>query len=460
MAEAAKPSPLQENLRVLTDEIGGRVPGTPAMKKAEEWGLNALNAAGADSAHLEKFTIAQSWSEGATHFAVTAPVSFGVRVISVAWTPPTAGAMHARLADVGEGTAADFARAGNIEGAVLLVHSDVLRSWDDLFQEYLKAPPIIERAMQGKAAVIAFLATREHDIMYRHINTQTGRIDRMPMVIVAREDGERMARLLGAGQKLEVDVNVPNKTGGPMEANNVVGELRGSEKPEEWVLLGAHLDSWELGTGALDDGCNAALVIDALRAIKAAGVTPKRSIRFVLFSGEEQGTLGSWAYAQAHRAEMEKAAGVVVFDEGSGAVTGFSLGGRKDLVAKAKELVAPFEEFDAAELTTDAFTGTDNLDFLLEGVPNLVANQKEANYLENYHATSDTYDKVDFAQLKKHVAIAAALAVELANRDERLGPRQNRAQIEQVLKETGLGEQLKTYGLWDDWVSGKRGRTQ
>jgi Zn-dependent M28 family amino/carboxypeptidase len=391
---------------------------------------------------------------------VTAPVGFTVRAVSMAWSPPINGPLHARLVDVGEGKPEDFRRAGNIEGAVLLVHSDVLKNWDDLFQEYLKAPPIIDAAVKGKAAALAFMATREHDILYRHINAQDGHIDRIPQVLLAREDALRLARLLQAEKKVEVEINMPNKVGGPIETSNVVAELRGSEKPEEWVLLGAHLDSWELGTGALDDGCNAALVIDALRAIKNSGLRPKRSIRFVLFSGEEQGVLGSEAYVRAHRAELDNAVGTIFFDEGTGAITGFSLGGRKDMVSVANDLTAPLRQLGGMESTTDAFIGTDNFDFLLEGVPNLVANQKEANYLENYHATSDTYDKVDFAQLKKHLAIAAALAFEMADRPEHLAPRQSRAQIEPLLHETGLEQQMKTFGLWEQWRSGQRGRAQ
>ena len=121
------------------------------------------------------------------------------------------------------------------------------------------------------------------------------------MVLVAREDAGRMARLLASGQKLYADLSIPNRVGGPITAANVVAELRGSEKPDEFVILGAHLDSWDLGTGALDNGCNAALVVDALRAIKASGVRPRRTIRFILFSGEEEGLVGSHAYAIAHR---------------------------------------------------------------------------------------------------------------------------------------------------------------
>src|SRR5438445_1455956 len=217
-----------------------------------------------------------------------------------------------------------------------------------------------------------------------------GEIARLPMIIVAREDGERMGRLVTSGHPVWVDLSIPNKIGGPITAANVIAEIRGSQKPDEFVILGAHLDSWELGTGALDNGCNAALVIDALRAIKASGLRPRRTIRFILFSGEEEGMLGSHAYVKAHANELDKAAGVVIFDSGTGRTTGFSLGGRKDVVNAAIPIVAPLKQFDATALTTDAEWGTDNFDFMLEGVPTLVANQEEANYLVNYHASYDT----------------------------------------------------------------------
>ena len=168
--------------------------------------------------------------------------------------------------------------------------------------------------------------------------------------------------------------------------------------------------------------------------------------------------LGSNAYVIRHRPELDKASAVIIFDEGTGKATGFSLGGRKDISDKLSQLLTPFKSDGMDTLTTDAFFGTDNLDFLLEGVPNLVANQQEANYLENYHASSDTFDKVDFPQLKKHVALAAYVALAIASLPERLGPRQSRAQVETLMQETKLDEQLKTFGLWDQWQSGKRGR--
>ncbi|HXM23737.1 MAG TPA: M20/M25/M40 family metallo-hydrolase [Terriglobales bacterium] len=458
IAEALKPSPLESNLQRLTDEIGGRVPGTLAMRQAVDWGVAAFKAAGADSVRTENFTIQASWAEGYTRMSIASLEQFNVRVVSMAWAPALAAHQDVPIIDVGEGKVEDFNEAGNVAGALLLVHSQEMAKWDDLFAEYLRAPGIIVRALQGKALAIAFQSTRPQDLLYRHTDSSQGEIAGIPMVLVAREDAARIARLLASGQKLRADLAIPNRIGGPITAANVVAELRGSEKPSEFMILGAHLDSWELGTGALDNGCNAALVIDALRAIKTAGLRPRRSIRFILFSGEEEGLLGSHAYAISHRGELDKAAGVVIFDSGTGRVTGFSLGGRKDVVEAANNLVAPLKQFDAATLTTTAEWGTDHFDFMLEGVPTLVAEQEEANYLVNYHAMSDTFDKVDLAQLKKHVAEAAAVTFGIANASERLGPRLHHAQIEQTMRETHLDELMKTFGMWQPWQEGKWGR--
>jgi len=317
---------------------------------------------------------------------------------------------------------------------------------------------VITAAVKGKVMAVAFMATREHDILYRHTNTNEGEIDRLPQVLVAREDGERIGRLLASGYPVWADLSIPNQLGGPIKTANVIAEIKGSEKPDEFVILGAHLDSWELGTGALDNGCNAALVVDALRAIKASGLKPRRSIRFILFSGEEEGLLGSRAYATAHRRELDKAAGVVIWDSGTGKTTGFADGGRKDVLDSARRLIAPLQQFGLTEVKTDMEWGTDHFDFMLEGVPTFVADQEEANYLENYHAFSDTYDKVDFAQLKKNVADAAQFSFSLANLPEKIGPRFTHAQIDQSLRETHTDELFKALGLWDAWESGHLGR--
>jgi carboxypeptidase Q len=453
------PSPMQENLRRLTDEIGGRVTGTPEMAKAIDWGVASFRAAGID-VHTEKYTLPVTWSEGDTRLDLLGPVKFPVHLKAEGWSPATpAGGIEAPVIDISYGTEEDFAKAAaSIKGSILLVHSDIGSTWADLFNEYLRPPAIIDHAVKSGASAILWMGARERLLLYRHTNSLSRDIDIIPQAVVAREDAMRLARAISAYPgKIRAKFDMPNKIGGPIEQENVVGEIRGYEKPDESVILAAHLDSWELGTGALDNGCNAALVIEAARAIKATGILPRRTIRFVLFSGEEQGTLGSFAYVKAHRAELDKIRAMITFDSGIGRVTGYSLG-RRDFEPALREILKPLDSWDVNNHTFDASFGTDNFDFLLEGVPTLVANQEEANYLPNYHAASDTLDKVDIRELKLHTVIAALTAWGIADRTEPIARRLSRAEIELQIKETGLDQQLKALGYWDAWQSGARGR--
>ena len=453
-------SPLEQNLRYLTDTIGGRVTGSPAADRAVGWAVEAFRHAGVDDVHTENFSVAVGWSEGHTSVEVLSPEPFPVRAVSIGWSPAIPGdGISTDMVDVGAGDDAGFAKAGAaVKGSIVLVHQNILVTWEDLLGEYNVAPQIISRAVGAGAAAIFWMSTRPNLLLYRHNVSVTGELEKLPQAVLAREDAERMARFIAGGQKVRVHFELPNHITGPVSSENVVAEIRGREKPDEFVILGAHLDSWELGTGALDNGCNAALVIDAARVIKSSGSIPRRSIRFVLFTGEEQGMLGSWAYARKHRDELDNMVAAVIFDSGIGAVTGYSLGGRKDTLAAVREALEPVVSLGVKDFTLDAESGTDNLDFLLEGVPTLVANQEPANYMLNYHAQSDTFDKVDIAELKKHVAIAAVTAYALADREERIGPRQSRTDVEQLLKDTGLEKGMRDQIMWPLWQKGARGR--
>ncbi|HVH71170.1 MAG TPA: M20/M25/M40 family metallo-hydrolase, partial [Candidatus Dormibacteraeota bacterium] len=343
------PSPMEENLRRLTDEIGGRVTGSPEMAKAVEWGVAAFRAAGID-VHTENYKLLVNWSEGGTRLELLGPLNFPIRLKSTGWSPATPpGGIEAQVIYVGYGSEDDFAKvAAPLKGNVLLVHTDIDSSWTNLFEEYLRPPGIIVRAVKGGAAAVLWMGARERLLLYRHTNSLAGEVDKIPQAVLAREDAMRLARVVTAYPgKVRVHLDMPNKIGGAVEQENVVGEIRGYEKPDEAVILGAHLDSWELGTGALDDGCNAALVIEAARAIKATGLLPRRTIRFILFSGEEQGTIGSNEYVKAHRAELDKIRAMITFDAGIGRVTGYSLGGRRDIEAGVREVLKPLESWGA-----------------------------------------------------------------------------------------------------------------
>ncbi len=233
---------------------------------------------------------------------------------------------------------------------------------------------------------------------------------------------------------------------GPVGSENLVAEIRGREEPDEFVVLGAQLN----------DSSDAALVIDAARVIHSSGSVPRRSIRFVLFTGEEQRMLGSWAYTRAHHAELDRTSAAILFDGGIGAVSGYSMAGRQDALGPVREALTPLAPMGVKDFTLDARINADRFDFILEGILTLDPNQKPAND----RATADIFDKTGIAALKRQAGIAAITAYALADTSEPIAKRQSRVQIEQLLKETGLVHEMKSEGFWRAWESGERGRKQ
>lgn len=460
MDEVASSQTLEKNLRVLCDEIGGRLPGTPAMKRAVDWGVEAFRHAGVKRVHTESFSIPNSWAEGASRAEVVSPVSFGVPVAAGGWSAATPnGGVEAEVLAAGRGDEGEISRLGGAaKGKILLIRSDTLQSFHDMAVEQRRATIAIREAEKAGAAAILLMSTRPKGLLYRHTNAIDGKLDKLPIAVAAREDAQRVLRLIEAGHKVRMRLALPNKIGGPVEVHNVVAEIPGREHPDEVVIIGAHLDSWDLGTGCLDNGCNVALVVDVARAIQATNPHPRRTVRFILFAAEEEGLLGSRAYVRQHRAELDKVVAVLVHDIGVGKISGYSLGGRREIENAVVDSVQPVASRGVTTHTTDAFFGTDHFDFLLEGVPTLVANQDTSEYVPNYHAQSDTFDKVDLAELRNEAGIAAVTVYNLADRPERPGKRLDRAEMEKLLRDTRLDDQLKFLGLWDEWVSGARGR--
>lgn len=459
LAAIMGPSPLEENLRQLTDEIGGRVSGSTSNWRAVDWAVSAFQRAGIESVGRETFELPVDWSEGETRIEVLKPQAFAVRGVSIAWSPPTPpGGIEAPLVDLGFGTEADFEReSDHLAGALLLVDRAVLQTWNDLFAEYADAPPVIDRAVVAGSAGILWISTKQHGVLYRHINT-AGEIDALPQAIVAREDGLRLSRFAAAGKPVQVRLDMPNEVSGPFEAENVIAEIPGSDKAHEIVALGAHLDSWDLGSGALDNGANVALVIEVARAIRAAAIQPRRTLRFMLWNGEEQGLRGSRDYVSRHRAELDRFVAYLNIDGGIGSVSGFAVAGRPEIETAVRQVLTPLESWGVSQHLLDTYGGSDHVDFLLEGIPILDANQPEANYLPNYHASSDTLDKVPIRDLKLNTAIMAATLLGISQREERMGRRLGRPELETLIQDTGFVEYLKSEGIWEDFVAGRRGR--
>jgi len=207
----------------------------------------------------------------------------------------------------------------------------------------------------------------------------------------------------------------------PVQAYNVVGELRGTEKPDEVVIVGAHLDSWDLGTGATDNATGSAVALEVLRALQATGLKPRRTLRVVLFSGEEEGLLGSRAYVEAHKAELDTLQAVIIHDMGTGMVRGFDLQAREDARGFMAQAIAPLNDLGVRELSLRTMNGTDHAPFDRAGVPAFAAIQDPVDYFEGtHHSQMDYPDHLQPDQLIQGAQAMAVTAWELLNMDGRL----------------------------------------
>ncbi|MBS1241867.1 MAG: ywaD1, partial [Gemmatimonadetes bacterium] len=418
-----------------------------------------LRAAGVE-VRAETFPMPSLWLErsaAATIFGDGLEIHPRIAAMPFSVSTPRSG-IRLPLVDVGKGTVADFARIDSAaRGAAILVETEELKDVDGLFREYAEAAEIEQRAVAAGVSAVIYVGSRPDDLLYRH-NASLGPDNRLPMAVMERDGGLRLLRLLRMGAPLSINLMIDANISGEYESYNVIGDIVGAVHPEQIVLIGAHLDSWDLGGGALDNGANVALVIDIARQIRLLGIRPSRTIRFALWNGEEQGLWGSWAYTKSHAAQLDNHVMTTSIDIGTGKITGFFTGGRPEIlpaVSKALELVAfggPFQQLDVP------IVGTDNFDFMLEGVANLVANQEPANYGPNYHARSDEFPRIDQAQLRKNAAIIAAMTLRFAEMPV-TWTRQTRAQVDQLIKTTDLEQQMRTFGVWKDYESGKRGRT-
>ena len=270
--------------------------------------------------------------------------------------------------------------------------------------------------------------------------------------VAARAVAWGVAAFRDAGLDVHTE-NYTNRNGGLAEQENVVAEIRGREKPDEWVLVGTHLDSRPQSP----DSCDAAAVVEAARDIQRTGIRPRRSIRFVLFTGGETGTPGAWAYVRAHRAELDRARAAIILNSRCGRVTGYELYGRRDIEAGVREAMKPIESFGAGQLLFAAMMGT-GFDFVVEGVPTLAAMEVTTTYALDSDSAAAALDKIGIAGVKRNTAIVAVTAFGIAERAAPIGPRQSRAEIESLLTTTGLEQLMKGTNLWPLWISGERGR--
>src|SRR6267378_3533820 len=449
LSEVRDHSEAIENSEYLSDAIGPRLTGSSQLKQANDWTAAKFREYGLTNVHLEPWTIAHSWMRGTAHARIVSPTEHPLTIASAGWAPGTAGVVHGPVVYVDIKSDEDFEKyRGKLKGAIVIAQEPASLSPpkpEDAFSEVnrpmqtpppLKGQPAVpspfalmmavarkrtEFYKQEGVAVVLRDSNKPHGLLnMTGIGGEQFNIGAIPTAFITGEGYLMLYRMQKHGP-VEVEIEMTNSfSDKPVEVYNTVAEIKGSEKPDEVVILGAHLASWDLGTGSTDNGTGSMAVLEAARALAKLNLKPKRTIRFILFSGEEEGLCGSVKYVEAHKDELEKISGVLVHDTGTGRVLTLALHDNYQDREIVDQVLEPLKELRLLEPTMMHMSGTDHLSFNEVGVPGFWALQDGADYNKTHHSQSDTFDKVWRDDLNEGAQVLAAWAYNTAQLPEML----------------------------------------
>jgi carboxypeptidase Q len=449
ISEIRDHSELMNNLEYLSDRIGPRLTGSPLLKQANDWTADMFRKYGLTNVHLESYTIAHAWIRGTAKARIVAPTEHPLTIASYAWAPSTKGVIRGPIVYFDAKKPEDFPKFhGKLKGAIIIISDpqplSPPRPVDPTFGitrpmqepgpavgQPAQPDPYIKMEADEKAATKFLLdegaqavlidSAKPHGLLNMTDYTfEPFHMGPIPAAFVTGEGYRTIFRLLKSGP-VQVELQITNSLSPkPVEVYNTVADLKGSEKPEEMVILGGHLDSWDLGTGSTDDGTGAMATLEAARALAKVGLKPKRTIRFVLFSGEEEGLVGSREYVKAHKDELDKISGVLIHDTGTGRVLTIAL--HDDYAARPQvdQVIAPLGELKLLEPSMRRTYGQDSFSFAEVGVPGFWCMQVGAEYRLTHHSQSDTFDKVWKDDINQGAQVLATWAYNTANLPEML----------------------------------------
>lgn len=438
-----------ETLRELSDGFGGRLSGSPAHNRAAEWARDKFRSFGIRNVRLESFTIPNGWLRGTAHGEMLAPLARPLYLASLGWSPSTPdGGVQGEVVMIDDVSAASIkAKAAQLKGKIVMFDTDKIFAdgWTKVIGALVAAPRLLKDA--GVLGVV-FPESEKNNVLSAFSPDWGGHLLVLPGAELGLEDALLIRREMEKGP-VSVQFELHNTTSGPTQVNNVVAEIGGDQQADEWIILGAHLDSWDFGTGAEDNGTGSASVLEVARAIAALRKAPRRSIRFALWGGEEEGLLGSSAYVQAHINEMGKCVAVLNNDNGPGHPRGWKVEARRDV----KEAMQPIsdsllKDIGGGGLSLEVTYDTDHAPFMLQGVPALDLWVDGTHYDEVHHKSSDTYEKVDPVDFKAGSAILAATAWVIAQEAKPIAGHIDHATVAEIVKKLGLDEFLPTVGQW------------
>ena len=469
----------------LTDVIGPRLTGSPNMKRANEWTRDQFTEWGLVNSHLESFHFGRGWSNEYTEVRMVAPQASPLLAYPKAWTVSTNGVLRAPVVRAKLATKEDLDKyKGQLSGKIVLngemrevkpQDKPALERYDEKrlteIAQY-EIPSEKPRFNRDEIAQrIAFQKTLNQYLMDEHVaaimdpsrageaglvfvqsgasyepNTPAG----VPSLVMAIENYGRLTRLLDRNIPVELEIDVRNTFyDSDPNAYNTVAEIPGTDKKDELVMLGAHLDSWHAGTGATDNAAGSAITMEAIRILKAIGFKPRRTIRVALWSGEEQGLLGSQAYVKDHfgshvpptdpkelampewlrkedtpltlKPEQAKVSAYFNVDNGTGKIRGVYLQENEGVEPIFSAWMQPFNDLGMSTLTMRNTGGTDHESFDAVGIPGFQFIQDPVEYMtRTHHSNADVYERIQREDMMQAAVVLAAYIYDAAMRDNML----------------------------------------
>jgi hypothetical protein len=431
----------------LSDDIGPRLTGSDNYVHAVSWALDQFKSMGLANVHTESFTMPNLWEpEVPASGEITSPRIQHLHIYSAGWSPSTPDAgITGQVLYLKQFLPIDklIAMKSEIAGKIILIDGASFGQ---------KAP--IGDLIHGLATLntfspqAVFLTGSANGTENAGSLSFNGDLAAYPVAQIGLEDELLIKRLLEHGP-VTVHFAFKNRIRPTTEVNNVIAEIPGTDaapgSPSSVVIVGAHLDSWHPGQGSQDNGTGVATVLDVARSIKAIGRPPRRTIRFILFGGEEQGLVGSNAYTKKHLADMASIDAVLISDTGAQPSKGWYLMARndeKDALTNVEPLLAGLGSNGTSEVTEFLYE-TDHAGFDVSGVPTLVLWNGVDKYFKLHHQASDTFDSVVQADLTQGVATTAATAYAIADSAQPFAPHYNPTEVEDMLKKSNEYDSYK-----------------
>ena len=417
----------EEIITSLTTEVGHRLAGSANDAKGREWAINKMTAMGYDKVWTEPVTI-PLWHRGTASARITAPFAHNMAITALGNSVRTPeGGLTAEIVQFDEYKDLVAAPEGSLDGKIAYVSfrmedSGVAGAKGYGYAGQARRNGSVAAAKAGASAIIIrSVGTDDNRTPHTGSMNYADGVTQIPAAAISNPDADLLDNVLKHGKPVTIELNLTSHSHDPVVTYNVIGEITGSDEPDKAVLIGAHLDSWDLAMGALDDGTGVAIVMSAGKHIIDGGVKPKRSIHVILFAAEEEGLYGAHEYVRAHKEDHNDFGQTILgaeWDSGTGRIINLEPGVGPTSLTVMREIGAVLAPYGVATLMTNGAKGQSDMSALGNaGMPAVNLGMEKTNYFDYHHTPNDTLDKVDIPAITFNSSIYAMFAFMAASVD-------------------------------------------